>query len=159
MKTKTTVSKDTTKEKNTKIKTVTKSEKDAKDLKALQKKNYEEIVKKLNIKNPDQKDINYIQGIMKGKKFNRDDRTKLSRQLMDMEKALEAKNQPEPEQKPTTSANPLTRSQMFKEVREDLMKLSDKCLAYSRVEGGGAAQRLNLVARNCKRMSGNTLRD
>ena len=135
---------------------MTKSKQNAKALKAEQKKNYDEMISLMKIENPDRKDINYLQGVMKGKKFNRDNRNELTKILTDLEEAIEAKA-PTSETAPET--NKMTRAQMFEEIRKDLIEVSNKCLAYSRVEEGGCAMRLNTVSRECKRMALNTLRD
>ena len=161
---------------------MTKSEQDRKDLKALQEQNYDEMLKMISqINNPDQKDVDYLKTVMKGKKYNRANRTELTRTLdkMDIEinpksavafektqtpkqkKAEEVANEAKDIVKGKKPAPNLMsdRAEMFEEIREDLFQLAEKCTGYSRKQVGGAAQRLNQVANAITRLAKTTLRE
>ena len=147
---------------------MTKAQKTKKELIAEQKKNYEEMQKMIaQISNPDEKDINYLQGVMKGRKYNRANRTELTKTLDKMEASL--KPFETSTQKVASKAKELTggiapnlmtdRQIMFTEIRKELLELSEKCLGFARKQVGGAALRLNTVATNLTRMAKTTLRE
>ena len=156
---------------------MTKAQIAKKELIAEQKKNYEEMIKMIaQTSNPDKKDINYLQGVMKTRKYNRANRTEFTKILDQMEANLPSKNAltfETSEQKKASEvvskAKKITkvaapnlmsdRTVMFTEIRKDLFELSEKCIGYSRKQVGGAAQRLSNVANNLTRMAKQTLRE
>lgn len=148
----------------------------AAELKAEQKNNYDDLNKKIvQMKNPTQRDVDYLQGIMKGKKYNRANRKELTDKLNKMELKAEPTKSAvvfetsEPTEKGkkivdiVKKANKLTtaevlgtdepvnaamseRAKMFTDVREDLEELAEKSLKYSRQSSGGTALRLAQTA-------------
>ncbi|MGR3220101.1 MAG: hypothetical protein ACUZ8H_09845 [Candidatus Anammoxibacter sp.] len=156
---------------------MTKAEENKKALIAEQKKNYEEMNKMIaQVSDPDEKDVNYLQGVMKNNKYNRGNRKELTAILDQMEADLKPKDAitfETPAQKKAaqtvSTAKELTkgiapnlmtdRAAMFTEIRKDLFELSEKCLVYARKQAGGAALRLNTVSTNLTRMAKTTLRE
>lgn len=155
---------------------MTKSEQAQKDLLAEQKKNYEEMSKMIGqVENPTKLDVKYLEEVMSERKYNRDNRTELTRLLVAMRTKLEApknavtfgKTESPKEQKPaptTATSKPADdlmsdRAEMFREIREELFVLAEKCVGYSRKQVGGAALRLNNVASNLTRLAKQTLRE
>lgn len=67
----------------------------AAELKAEQKNNYDDLNKKIaQMKNPTKRDVDYLQGIMKGKKYNRANRNELTDKLNEMEGSLRKTAEP-----------------------------------------------------------------
>lgn len=152
---------------------MTKAQQAKKELIAEQKKNYEELKKMIaDYKTPNEKDINYLQGVMKGKKYNRANRTELTRVLDEMEAKLKPSTNAltfeKTEQKKSVKViqkvkglgkdSMSDRTIMFEDIRGELFKLADKCTTYSRMQSGGAALRLSQVAANLTRLAKQKLR-
>ena len=156
---------------------MTKTQIAKKALIAEQKKNYEEMNKMIaQISDPDEKDVNYLQGVMKNNKYNRGNRKELTAILDQMEANLKPKNAltfetPEQEKAAQTASKAKSivkgiapnlmsdRAVMFTEIRKDLFELAEKCLGYARKQTGGAAQRLNQVANDLTRLAKTKLRE
>jgi hypothetical protein len=131
------------------------------------------------IKNPDEKDVNYLQGVMKGKKYNRKNRTELTAKLVEMEAALKPKSAVTFVKTQTAKEKAASgvvdkakdlakgkapdlmsdRAVMFKDMREKLLALAEESTEYARKQSGGASLRLNNVATNLTRLAKKTLRE
>ncbi len=156
----------------------------AKALKTKQKKNHIEMLKNIsNFKRPTKRDIDYMQGIMKGKKYSQVQRKELTKKLTEMENKLNEGKPETPETKevkaekvartanklvvspPGTTPSdcedkePTTRAEIFDDVKKHLAVVEELCTKYARANPGGMSPRLNTVALQCQRFIRTTLRE
>lgn len=140
--------------------------------------NYNDMIKLISkMSNPSERDIDYLQGIMKGKKYTSKNRVELNEKLSQLEASTkntvkfeteEPEEAPKDEaQKVVVKAKKLTRGEVtgesdtpvtdrekvFKEIRDELFILSDKCLKYSRGTSGGTAMRLAQASKELSRIA------